>query len=327
MALDFKVLEPDRDYQVAASLINGDPLEAKRSPDELERLDTKIPSSCMARSWVVSELGEPAAIVSLLNAVWDVRKGGCLMRLHLAPSASLSVLRSCYSFLFREAKARRASYVTVWTRDDSARRGQFLTDHGFKLVKRHAVTRIKVDDFIAEPYFGKAHVLKKQGVEFCTAADLSRQGLDHKRLIQEGIDAVLREEYGFQGGVMPPYEKFYRRAGEAHANHLDTSFCAMHEGKIIGFTRLFPSEAEPGLWRTGLTGVLPSWRHRKVGTSIKVQSLVEAKKRGVFAIQTDNAEDNPMLHLNLRLGFERVATLLEHEVMMPRVLPKDLREA
>lgn len=323
MALHIRPLEPGRDYPLAAELVKSDPLEARRSAKEIEALDEKLPKGCALRSWIAEEAGQPVGLLSLMKAVWEVREGGILMKVHLSPAASLSALRSCYSFLMREAKAMHGSFVVLWTRDDQARRVQFLLDSGFAQVKRHAVTRLKVADFFPTPYQPKITMLEKKGVSFLTGRQIEDQGHSLKSLVDSALEQVMREEYGFQGQSRPPFEKIIRRASESQASLLDTSFFAMHEGQIVGFTRLTPSDAEEGLWRTGLTGVVPSWRRRNVGTCVKVVSLMAAQEAGVKHVQTDNAEDTPTLHLNYQLGYKRVATLLEFERVMPRVL-KDL---
>lgn len=325
MPLHIRPIEPGRDYPLASELVNADPLEAKRSAREVEAMDSKLPSGCGLKSWIVEEAGQPVGLLSLMRAIWDVRDGGILMRIHLSPAATLSALRSCHSFLMREAKAMNGKFVVVWSRDDQARRVQFLLDSGFTQVKRHAVTRIKLSNFFPIPYQPRITMLEKKGVRFITGRQAEEENLGLKKLLDAALEKVLREEYGFDGQARPPYEKFVRRAAESQADLLDTSFFAIHEGQIIGFTRLTPSDAEPGLWRTGLTGVLPSWRRRKVGTCVKVMSLMAAQEQAVEWVQTDNAEDTPTLHLNYLLGYKRVATLLEYERVMPRVL-KDLPE-
>lgn len=325
MPLHIRPIEPGRDFPLAAELVNADPLEARRSAKEVEALDTKLPSGCSQRSWIVEEAGQPVGVLSLMRAIWDLRDGGVLMKIHLSPASSLSALRSCHSFLLREAKAMEGKFLVVWTRDDQARRVQFLQDSGFSQVKRHAVTRLKLSSFFPAPYQPKIIMLEKKGVRFLSGRQAEEENLSLKRLLDAALEKVLREEYGFDGHARPPYEKFVRRAAESQADLLDTSFFAIHEGQIVGFTRLTPSDVEPGLWRTGLTGVLPSWRRRKVGTCVKVASLMAAQERGVEWVQTDNAEDTPTLHLNYQLGYKRVATLLEYERVMPRVL-KDLPE-
>ncbi len=322
MALHIRPLEPGRDYPLAADLIKADPLEASRSPLELEAMDSKLPQQCQLKTWIVEEGGQPVGLISMMKAIWDVRQGGILLRIHMSPASTLSALRSSYSFLMKEAKAIDAAFIVVWTRDDHVRRVQFFNDSGFQQVKRHAVTRLKVSQFFPDPYQPKITVLEKRGVEFMSGRQMADLGMNVKAMVDASLEQVLREEYGFQGQPRPPYEKFVRRAAESQSDLLDTSFFALHDGKVVGFTRLVPAQAENGLWRTGLTGVLPSWRRRKVGTCVKVVSLIAAKQKGVEWVQTDNAEDTPTLHLNYLLGYKRTATLLEYE----RVMPKSLKD-
>jgi GNAT superfamily N-acetyltransferase len=59
---------------------------------------------------------------------------------------------------------------------------------------------------------------------------------------------------------------------------------------------------------TGFTGVLPTYRRRGIATALKVRALTYA--RGLLTstgehplVRTGNEENNPMLQINLCLGF------------------------
>ena len=54
---------------------------------------------------------------------------------------------------------------------------------------------------------------------------------------------------------------------------------------------------------THVTGVHPTWRRHGVATALKTTAVNAAVAMGFRQIDTFNEEDNPMLQLNLALGF------------------------
>ncbi|MEZ4736963.1 MAG: GNAT family N-acetyltransferase [Caldilineaceae bacterium] len=74
-------------------------------------------------------------------------------------------------------------------------------------------------------------------------------------------------------------------------------------GPYVGMSTLWPDANDATrLWQ-GFTGVLPTYRRRGIATALKVHTINYAQRQGVKYIVTENAEENPMVQLNLQLGF------------------------
>ena len=80
--------------------------------------------------------------------------------------------------------------------------------------------------------------------------------------------------------------------------------------------RIVGSEATDKKLYTGFTGVRRAYRGHGVATALKALSLTNGKKRVAAngqppLVETQNHETNPMLQINLRLGFvEQPASLV-----------------
>jgi mycothiol synthase len=79
---------------------------------------------------------------------------------------------------------------------------------------------------------------------------------------------------------------------------------AMDGGQYIGFTAFNKTVEDISLLHTSFTGVRRSYRRRGIATALKLRSIQVAHQMDTRQIQTNNEENNPMFHLNLRLGFE-----------------------
>ena len=94
------------------------------------------------------------------------------------------------------------------------------------------------------------------------------------------------------------------KASGVTLHHLGDGRCA----DVGLLRRLYDLQATDALLYTGLTGVARSHRHRGLATELKVLALGCARGRRAASgrppvVRTGNAETNPMLGINLRLGF------------------------
>jgi mycothiol synthase len=76
---------------------------------------------------------------------------------------------------------------------------------------------------------------------------------------------------------------------------------------LIGQSALMRDAHDELLLRTGLTGVHKAYRRRGIATAMKMRAIEYAstlpRSGQGLRIQTGNAKENPMLTLNLQLGF------------------------
>jgi RimJ/RimL family protein N-acetyltransferase len=74
----------------------------------------------------------------------------------------------------------------------------------------------------------------------------------------------------------------------------------------VGISRLQRSAWQPDVLDQGFTGVDPDYQGRGIALALKVRTIEFAQAHGFAAIATQNDTTNePMLHINERLGFRR----------------------
>jgi GNAT superfamily N-acetyltransferase len=111
------------------------------------------------------------------------------------------------------------------------------------------------------------------------------------------------------GQVDAPHFETWLKGFEENPDLLpEANLVAVDGEKLVGMTNLWASQATDRILYTGFTGVLPAYRRRGIATALKVRALTFAKGHLSSAgeaplVRTGNEESNPMLQINLRLGF------------------------
>jgi GNAT superfamily N-acetyltransferase len=72
-------------------------------------------------------------------------------------------------------------------------------------------------------------------------------------------------------------------------------------------------DAQSNTLNVGMTGVLRAHRRMGIATALKVRAIQFAQTYGARWIETGNEENNPMLQINLRLGFQPAPAWLSFE--------------
>lgn len=113
----------------------------------------------------------------------------------------------------------------------------------------------------------------------------------------------------------PDLESFKKEVFECADEH-ETTLLALDGTDVVAVSSLAPNKVDPTLFNTGLTAVLAPYRRRGVATALKVKTLQLAKDAGGRLVSTDNEAENPMLGLNVALGFRQVHSwaCMEREV-------------
>lgn len=98
----------------------------------------------------------------------------------------------------------------------------------------------------------------------------------------------------------------------------DSAFFALdRDSTSVGQRTLNIPNAKSTTASVGMTGVVRSHRRRGIATALKVLTLQFAQAAGIEWIETSNEEHNPMLQLNIQLGFEPAAAWLDFEKRTP----------
>jgi GNAT superfamily N-acetyltransferase len=186
-----------------------------------------------------------------------------------------------------------ATALTVTTPEEAARR--FATEHGF----RHThTTRISgIDPRTIEP------ATAPPGVDLRSLAELD------PRKVHE-LDAEAMADVP---GEVAMDDVTFEQWLEDYWLHPDTdlhaSVAAVVDGTPVAFSHLRVAAGARAV--TDMTGTLRAYRGRGLALLAKRATLVNAARRGVELVTTENDETNaPMLRVNEKLGYRPVGSML-----------------
>ena len=201
------------------------------------------------------------------------------------------------------------------TRDDLDRAIRFLEDRGFALTGRDATTELDVSRLDSDAYQPSFERLAERGISISNWSELRGEpGAErqlHRLMTVAQRDVPLQDEYTDQ-----PFDDWVQSYRDENPDFLpDTLVVARDGDRWLGMSQIWASQASDDIYYTGFTGVRREARRQGLATALKVASISGLPAAppggpGPF-VRTQNEENNPMLQINLRLGFEpRPAALL-----------------
>lgn len=84
-------------------------------------------------------------------------------------------------------------------------------------------------------------------------------------------------------------------------------------GEFVGYSNLWINDRTRKRLDTGMTGVVPSHRRRGIVTLLKLKAIEYGQRHNSERIVTSNEENNSMLALNRKLGFEPLPGWIRYE--------------
>ena len=186
-----------------------------------------------------------------------------------------------------------ATALSVTTPEEAAQR--FATGHGFRHTN---TTRLSgVDPRTIEPQDPPL------GVDLRPLA-----GLDPRQVYELDVEAMLDVpgEVAMDNVTFEQWLEDYWRHPDTD---LEASVAAVIDDRPVAFSHL--RIAPDGRAVTDMTGTLRDYRGRGLALLAKRATLVNAAKRGVELVSTENDETNaPMLRVNEHLGYRPIGSTL-----------------
>ena len=225
-----------------------------------------------------------------------------------------------YGRLVESAQKAGALTVTASVRDDDLERNEALGRLGFHCVMRSPLTRLDLKQFDAAGFAPTLRKVEEQGVAIRSVAELKEEGEEWLPTLHELMNDLWEDvprtdpDPPARTSLEDLREEFYGPT----AGFLAGRLVALDGERCVGYSCIVPAGANAEVASTGLTGVARSNRRRGIETALKVAALERVKQEGVRFVLTGNEENNPMLQLNLRLGFRQVyATLTYRKTLAP----------
>ena len=260
---------------------------------------------------LVVEDGEALiARLTLTTPWWAAKDALMLLFLQVHPAhRGKGIGRRLYKRAQEELKGRPYSEFTAKIYDDDTGSVQFATRRGLKPIMGFASSELDLSTPLSAEALAYVEGLSGQGIRFMDGHQLKAEFPDDWQhrwwRLNEFIGADVPS---VDPWVEQPFEDFVKKRLAGPTFDLACWQFAMADNELIGLTGLRPSKGEPTAAGISLTGVVRTYRRRGVARALKVQSARMAQGRGIHRIVTENESANPMLALNLSLGFRIVHT-------------------
>lgn len=190
---------------------------------------------------------------------------------------------------------------------------RFLEKRGFQQMMREWESRLPLADFDDTKFGDWRGRLEANNIVLKSWADLMTDPANLHKL--HDLEALIEEDVPTsQASTKVPFKTWIAHRQSDNTEFLpDGYIVALHNDDYIGTSSLWGNDGTKNLY-VGLTGVLPQYRRKGIALALKTQANLWAKSQGYEAIYTWNEQDNPMLDLNLKLGF--IKQPAEVEMMM-----------
>ncbi len=316
----------DADYNATVALWNAAHPDHPSSAQFQKREDESLrsqPERVLYRALAVLEetTSEPGRCVGaghFMHKPWSYHphKLGIFITVHPAYQ-NAGVEEAIHAHLEKEMQPIQPASLETVAFENDLYKLQFLARHGFRVVQREQESELDTAHFDPGLYAGLLDRVAASGIRIRNLNEMAAEDAEHlRRRFALESELVTHVPY-YDDQITPqPYDDWLKGFHDNPDLLPEANLVAVDGSRLVGLTDLWASQATDRILYTGFTGVLPAYRRRGIATVLKVRALTVAKQRLTArglppVVRTGNNENNPMLQINLRLGFQpRPATLV-----------------
>lgn len=307
---DFQVT--DDDYALIATMASQITPQHARTGDSIRREDDEIEDQYHMQRYIIEHDGEPVGNGIVQHTHWMHHPNRFYIYVEVLPThRQQGAGTALYEHMLASIKALEPRELYTSTLGNHTDAIRYIEKAGFEEVLREWESRLDPTDYDFSSYAGLAEKLSEQGItvqswsEIIQSEDRARRLYDLEKIIEFDIPAPEKPTFD-------SFEVWMQSRQPDNPEFLpDGYFIAVHEDSYIGCTNLWRSGASGDLY-IGTTGVRREYRRRGIATALKLASIRYAIAAGNRTIITFNEIDNPMLDINLRMGFVKQPPYLEY---------------
>ncbi|MFM9874615.1 MAG: N-acetyltransferase family protein [Fimbriimonadaceae bacterium] len=256
----------------------------------------------------LEENGTPFGGVNVVQSFWQKDKGHYHADLNPKPNLTNDQYRFHFEHMIQASESQGAKALNMWICEIFPEIIQLAPEFGFEKDQENPESRMFLSDFNPESFMASVQKLSESELEVLTMDELLERdpenGLRRYWLADNLLSKDIPMPFEFVGTEFEIYERGFMR----DKNSFSTILVVLDQEEIVATTMLFRNKILPDLFHTGLTAVHRDYRRRGIAKAIKTMNLTKAKELGGTTVNCDNEENNPMLQLNLELGFKPFRT-------------------
>ena len=295
----------DEDYRRAVDIFNAVWVEHQETVDEWRERDAKRAKKLKCGRFFAEVDGQAVGYASYEQHRRMNHPGKLWVSVNvLPPFRRRGVGAALWQHLCREIEQFDPLRLFIGTRENFSDGVRFVERLGFVESHRHWESRLEPAAFRLADWAGYSRRVAEHGIEIRAVTELTSDP-ERDRKLYELDWATVQDIPSPVPPIRKSFEEFQKVWQRSNLVQ-DAWFVALDQGEYVGMTEFWSNPADPGLFETGLTGVLRSHRRRGIAIALKLRGIEFAQKKGIRELRTWNASDNEgILEVNRRLGFVR----------------------
>ena len=258
---------------------------------------------------VIEVDGQMVAWGDVSESEWAHVPGKYCLHINVDPDwRGRGIATRWYQHALENVLAQRAPkpiLLAADTREDQPEALAMLAKLGFEQRGRHLPSLLDVDTFDPTPFAWAVDKVKQHGIVIRQLSDLQQSDPNWQRKLYEMDCEIAKDLPGPEPITRPSFETYVKETLSGINFEPKAWFVALDGEEYMGVTQLYAVQALPTRLRTGLTGVRRSHRRMGIATALKVRSIEDfARPYGATEIETGSVENNPMVQINLHLGYQ-----------------------
>jgi GNAT superfamily N-acetyltransferase len=180
-----------------------------------------------------------------------------------------------------------------------------LKRHGYSSMLVLIATELDIPSFDAAAYLPSEQNLAAEGIHIKSLAELMITDPDWEHKLYE-MQFIARSDMPRKPGVTAtkvPFAEWRKWMQRSDCKPTLWMIAVTDSGEYVGTGNFWVDDPAHKEAHNGFLGVLRPYRHHGIARALKVALIRQAQHEGMRIVYTTNEQNNPMLQLNLQLGF------------------------